>query len=232
MTEEQMQDVIIGAVVDMSYSMKASRAGTMAGFNEFKQDQARQPGNAWMTYVQFDEVVENPYNAWACGDIPDLEEGGVYSPRGNTALYDAYAECVALVDKWLSENSWFGGKVVVMVMTDGMENASKKFSQSAVQALSRAKKEAGWEFVVFAANVEATSVAMQLGISPDRAHQYVSSIQDSHDVFAAVSDATFASRSGDPLAYSGTLRGVRSAQNTGLVVDPKQVSKQGSSRKR
>jgi hypothetical protein len=219
MTEQTPQDVIIGAVLDMSYSMSSSRPGTVSGFDEFRNQQASQPGNAWLTLVVFDDVVEMPYVAWNCRDIPDLSEE-VYMPRGNTALYDGYAATIQSVDEWLVANSWFSGKVVIMVMTDGMENASKKFSQSAVQRLSRAKKEAGWEFVVFGANVEAQAVARQLGIEPDRAHQYEASAHDSAQVFAAASFATTSSRLGDSNAYAGTLRSFRSKQVGGDEVSP------------
>lgn len=203
-----MEDAIIGAVVDRSGSMGGAESGVIAGFNEFRNEQALQPGNAWLTLTLFDDRVETPYVAWNCRDIPMID-GRTYFVRGSTALNDAFVGQIEQMDKWLADNQWFAGKKVVLVITDGYENASKRFPMAgnrAVQELSQKKKAEGWEFVVFGANVPAENIAAQLGIDADRAHQFTADPVDSRNVYAAASFATTSSRSGDAAAYTSTTR--------------------------
>lgn len=119
-------DVLIGAVLDRSGSMGGAESGVIGGFNEFRREQAGVDGNAYLTLTLFDDRVEQPYVAWNCRDIPDIDHR-TYFVRGSTALNDAFVTQIEQMEGWLRANPWFTGKKVVLVITDGHENASSRF---------------------------------------------------------------------------------------------------------
>lgn len=211
---DQLADVSIACVLDMSGSMSSIAQATRNGFNEYKNEQARAAGNSWITLTCFDTEVERPYLAWNARDVPDVGPE-VYTPRGMTALNDALADSLEALDGWARNNSWFSGKFVVMLMTDGFENSSKKYPHPGnpqLRDLVRARQDAGWEFVLFAANRDPDVLASELGVSPTRAHSYTPDAKDASDVYVAMASSTQALRGGDREAYAGTMRATRSAQ--------------------
>lgn len=177
------QDLIVNFVIDRSGSMSDIWGAVISGFNEFKNEQASLPGNAWLTLTAFDDRIEVPYVAWNCKHIPNLTRGShlndvVYRtiggrkvsnvptsvspypniyPRGMTALNDAILRAVNDTESWLTQNPWFTGKTLVVIFTDGLENASEATSQQARNRI--AEKEAqGWEFLYLGANQDAFAV--------------------------------------------------------------------------
>lgn len=167
-----MSDAIIGLVLDRSGSMGFMWQDAVGGFNTFKNEQAETDGTAWLILNYFDNEVKQKYFAWDTKDIPDL---GVTDkeihPRGSTALIDATIKTIKDTDRWLSENEWFTGKTFVVLITDGMENASKT-APSVLKELIQEKESAGWEFIYLAANVDTEATASQYGFDLSRSMTY------------------------------------------------------------
>lgn len=190
-------DLIVNFVLDRSGSMSGIWRSTVSGFNEFKNQQARLPGNAWLSLTAFDDHIEVPYVAWNCKHIPNLVESNGYSqptlphittwnsttprtidfgsrkvqnvptsvephphiyPRGMTALNDAILRGIEDNEKWLADNAhWFDGRSLVVILTDGFENASKASTEEVKSRIAEKEAE-GWEFLYLGANQDAFAV--------------------------------------------------------------------------
>jgi len=117
----------ISIILDRTGSMETIRDDTIGGFNTFLNDQKKQPGIATMTLVQFDTV--DPYEIIhkfkPIQEVPELTHE-TYIPRASTPLLDAMGRGINDIEKSLAELSEEErpSKVVVVVITDGMENAS------------------------------------------------------------------------------------------------------------
>lgn len=200
-------DAIIGLVLDRSGSMSSMWKEAVAGFNTFKNEQAEQEGNAWLILNYFDNQQGQKYYAWDTKDVPDLTESDPeIHPRGMTALVDATIRTIQDTQKWLDDNDWFDGKVFVVVITDGWENASEA-SPATLKKLIAEKEAVDWEFIYLAANVDVDTTASLYGFAGGQSMAY-----DSGSVGVAyhtMSGAVTRSRSGGDVTFSEDERDVR-----------------------
>lgn len=141
--------VHIAFVLDTSGSMGSVRDATIDGVNAFLAAQRDEPGDAWMSLTLFDTTITPRFVAWGLKDLPDLgSAANRYSPGGGTALFDAVGVTILGTEKWLANNGSFtdrGGRVLLVVLTDGQENSSREFSQQQVNELLKAKQDDGWD---------------------------------------------------------------------------------------
>lgn len=113
-------------ILDSSGSMAKIRADTIGGFNMFLEDQQDEPGEATVTLYDFNTSVERVYRGKPIENAPTLDEE-TYTPGGTTALYDAIATAIIETEHRI-ENLSAGVRpenVIVVVLTDGLENASE-----------------------------------------------------------------------------------------------------------
>lgn len=167
-----MSDAIIGLVLDRSGSMRSMWDEAVAGYNRFKNEQAEVEGKAFMLTTYFDERVESGYDGKEAKNIPDLStnDSKVY-PRGMTALIDATINNIERVQAWLNNAPDFDGKVFIVVITDGRENASQH-APTDLKSLVEEKENAGWEFIYLAANVNTEATSKMYGFNPKLAMTY------------------------------------------------------------
>ena len=131
--EEQVK---IWFLLDRSGSMSHLASDVIGGFNQFVTDQAAKPGEASLTAVQFDgdDPFELIYDAKALEEVSQLTSS-TYWARGVTPLYDALGHLIETADKRIAERSDGGEPVedqLVLVFTDGLENASVRFERSSI----------------------------------------------------------------------------------------------------
>ena len=161
-------------ILDRSGSMENLVSDTIGGYNSLIEKQKNEPGEAAVTTVLFDDqydvVCDN-------ADIQKVDPmtNEVYFARGMTALLDAIGKTINTIDARhkTAVDSAVPDKTVVVIMTDGMENASREYSYRAIKELiERKQKESGWEFLFMGANIDAIGTAGKMGISPNRAANY------------------------------------------------------------
>jgi len=153
----------ITLVVDRSGSMAQVREDAEGGVNTFIAEQAKQPGEALLTLVQFDTEYEFLHKGVSIRKVPKYE----LVPRGMTALLDAVGRAVNETGERLAkmEEKDRPGLVVFVVMTDGEENSSKEFTKPQLKKMiERQQNEYQWHFTFLGANQDAFAEADGMGI--------------------------------------------------------------------
>ena len=161
-------------ILDRSGSMSGLEGDTIGGFNSLVEKQKQQRGKCLVTTVLFDSRVVTLHDRVELQQVRPLT-GEDYSVGGCTALLDAIGGAVhhiANVHKYAREEDR-PEKTVFVITTDGMENASRRYSYDQVQRMVKHEQEKyGWEFLFLGANMDAISAARSFGIRPDRAVRY------------------------------------------------------------
>jgi Mg-chelatase subunit ChlD len=165
-----MQDTLtqISIVLDRSGSMEIVRDATISGFNEFIDGQRAVPGEAQISLVQFDteDAYEVLYEAKRIRDVPKMTVE-TYVPRGGTPLHDAIGRTIDGLGAKLAKTSEAErpGKVVIVIMTDGLENSSREYSSARIAEMIKHQREVyKWEFVFLGANQDAILTGEKLNI--------------------------------------------------------------------
>ncbi len=151
-------------VLDSSGSMSRIEDDTKGGFNIFLREQKEEEGEATVSLYEFNTNVELLYRAIDIEDAPELDDEN-YSPGGRTALHDAITRAVGETEdhiETLAERNQ-SDNVVVVVLTDGKENASET-PQETVRERVEEKREEGWEFLFIGANQDAALTAESVGM--------------------------------------------------------------------
>ncbi|MBJ7341189.1 vWA domain-containing protein [Mycolicibacterium sp.] len=192
------QRTLIAVLLDRSGSMESIKSDTEGGFNAFIAEQAQQPGEARVTLAQFDTEYEVVYAHRPIAEVPRLE----LQPRSMTALNDALGRLITDVGAELAAlpEAERPGQVIVLVMTDGLENSSVEWTHEAVRAaVKRQEREYAWDFVFLGANIDAVAVGQNLGFSPDKSLTYAASDQGVASAMASTT-AYVSRKRGAPLA--------------------------------
>lgn len=161
-------------ILDRSGSMAGLEGDTIGGFNAMIEKQKKEPGEAFVSTILFDNVSEVLHDRVTLEAVPIMTDRD-YTVRGCTALIDAIGGAIkhiGNIHKYarpedVPEHTMF------IITTDGMENASRRFSSDEVKKMiERQKAEFGWEFLFIGANIDAVQTAAQFGIGHDRAVNY------------------------------------------------------------
>ena len=161
-------------ILDRSGSMSGLEADTIGGFNSMIAKQKKEEGEAYISTVLFDDQTEVLYDRVPIHRVEPMNDNQYYV-RGCTALLDALGGAIhhiGNVHKYAREEDR-PEKTLFIITTDGMENASHKYSFDKVKKMvERQKKEYGWEFLFLGANIDAIEVAGRFGIAANRAINY------------------------------------------------------------
>jgi uncharacterized protein YegL len=116
-------------VLDRSGSMVDMATEAIGGFNSFLEDQQKAPGHAKLTLVLFDHEYIVAQDGRPVLKVEKLDTNS-YQPRGRTALLDAIGRTILTVGERLDHTpeQERPDKVVIAILTDGLENASEQFS--------------------------------------------------------------------------------------------------------
>ena len=160
-------------ILDRSGSMSGLEKDTVGGFNSLIEKQKKEDGECLVSMVQFNTVSDVIYDRCPLDQIRNMEMKD-YQPSGCTALIDAMGDAIRhirSVHKYIREED-VPEHTLFVIMTDGEENASKRFSSDEVKKLVSQQKEKGWEFLFLAANIDAVETAKHYGIAENRATNY------------------------------------------------------------
>jgi hypothetical protein len=179
----------ISIILDRSGSMQSIRDDIVGGFNSFLGEQQTAPGQATLSLVQFDST--DPYEVVhqfkELQKVPELTRE-TFVPRGATPLLDALGRGINDLESQISgmEPPARPSKVVVVVITDGQENASQEFSKEQIQKMIENKQKLkDWQFVFLSADLDAIKDALAGGF-----------------------------KQGSTLAFDKTVKGTRGAWNS------------------
>lgn len=161
-------------ILDRSGSMAGLESDTIGGYNSMLKKQKKTTGEVLVSTVLFNECSQVVYDRVPLSRMPKMTEKE-YCAYGSTALLDAVGGAIhhiANVHKYAREKDR-PGKTIFVIITDGLENASRRYSYEQVKKmLVRQKKKYGWEFLFLGANIDAVKTASSIGISADRAANY------------------------------------------------------------
>ncbi len=162
-------------ILDRSGSMSGLESDTIGGFNSMLRKQKKEAGEALVSTVLFDDVCDVIHDRVPMERVPELTEE-TYFVRGNTALLDAVGGAVhhiGNIHKYARDEDR-PEKTLFIITTDGMENASRRYSYEKVRRMvERQKAKYGWEFLFLGANMDAIRAAGHIGIGADRAVTYL-----------------------------------------------------------
>ena len=178
------------AITDRSGSMGRIASDANGGFDQFIKEQQAIPGEARVTQVMFDDRIEVQYTAKPLSEVPPLN----LMPRGSTALLDAIGTTLNTQGERIKREAW-ADLVIVVVITDGLENASREYTAARVKEMTQHAEANGWRFVFLAANQDAFATASAYGISAQFASNFTADSIGTRSAYSAMSVNTSMLRS-------------------------------------
>ena len=162
-------------ILDRSGSMGGLESDTIGGFNALLNKQKKQDGVAYVSTILFDHESFVLHDRLPIDKVEPLTDKD-YTVRGCTALLDALGDAIhhiGNIHKYARPED-VPAQTMFVIITDGMENASRHFDYPHVKRLIEAHEEQGWEFIFLGANIDAAAEASRIGIRADHATQYMS----------------------------------------------------------
>ena len=161
-------------ILDRSGSMAGLEADTIGGFNSMITRQLSTAGDAYVSTVLFDNTSTVIHDRIRLQDVPKLTEKE-YFTQGCTALLDAVGGAIhhiGNIHKYARRED-VPEKTLFVITTDGMENASRRYTYEKVkQMIERQKEKYGWDFLFLGANIDAAAEASRFGIDEKHAVDY------------------------------------------------------------
>ena len=214
-------------ILDRTGSMESIKQDTIGGFNSYIAAQKSLPTPATFTLVQFDsqdpfEVIHKFTDIQMVADLT----GQTYVPRASTPLYDAVGRGINDLKAGLGAlpEALRPKKIVMVIVTDGQENASREFTGAQVRKMIADAKEAGWQFVFLSADESAISDSSSLSIDASNAAFFKKSTAGANEMWERVANRSVAYRSsgvhsmrmdaaGDDALIAKQLKAEYAAQN-------------------
>lgn len=176
----------IAVVLDRSGSMISVKSDMEGGFNTFIEEQKKVDGRCTLSLYQFDDRYEIVYKSKELKDVPAL----VLEPRNMTALLDAVGKTINDVGAELAalKEEERPGKVVLVIITDGLENASKEFKRDRIGEMVKHQEEKyAWQIVFLGANFDAYTEGANLGFSAGNCMTYAANAVGTRCCYSSVS---------------------------------------------
>lgn len=176
-------------ILDRSGSMAGLEEDTIGGFNGMIEKQKNQEGECFVSTVLFDNVTEVLHDRVRLSEIKPMTDRD-YTVRGSTALIDALGGAIHHIG---NIHKYARGEdvpehTIFVITTDGMENASFKYSSADVKRMiERQKEKHGWEFLFIGANIDAVETAASFGIARNRAVNYHADSEGTQVLYETIS---------------------------------------------
>lgn len=180
-------------LLDRSGSMGGLEAAVVKGAARFLDEQAAEQGKCRMTVAQFDS--QDPFEvlidstAVSKADRHALER---YQPRGTTPLFDAIGRLIGCADQRIARRAEAGKRPedqTVVIVTDGLENASTDYSAADISKLISERRERGWAFVFLGANQDSYRESARMGFDQRNVQNYEASQVGLGEAFGSTSRA-------------------------------------------
>jgi len=186
---------LVSLLLDESGSMDSCKGATISGFNEYIQglkagsNEKAKAGQICFTFTKFNsDGVKVVHNGIGISKVANLNDAS-FKPASVTPLYDAIGRTIVAIDKQIEEDKKTKKyNVLMVIMTDGMENASKEYDQKKIADLISKREKDGWTFAYLGANQDAWEVGASFGMSKGNTMTY-----DTADMRAAFSTLTASS---------------------------------------
>src|SRR5579862_3932780 len=187
----------IALVLDRSGSMAQIRTDTIGGVNTFLQSQQEAPGDCTFTLVQFDSTaIETIVDAQPVKSVAPLTKE-TFVPRHNTPLYDAIGRTIDATGRFLErlEEPARPSRVVFVIVTDGLENASRQFTAARVRDMIQHQTNVyKWEFVFIGANIDSYAIGRNIGIGREQTMNFAANPAGVSAGFAAIGENVYEAR--------------------------------------
>lgn len=183
-------------ILDRSGSMGGLESDTIGGFNSMIKKQKEEEGEANITTVLFDDKYQILHDRVNVKELKEMTSKDYYV-CGSTALLDAIGITIKSVSKKQKElpEEEQAEKVIFVITTDGMENASCRYDRNKIKKMIEKKQtKKNWQFMFLGANMDAVSEAGRIGIGANRAVTYANDSIGVQTNYAAVGDAISAMR--------------------------------------
>lgn len=179
-----MKKTLLSFLLDETGSMASIKEDTIAGFNQYVDRLEAEQVPAEFTLVKFDSNGFRKVCVWAAlSDVPALTNEN-YTPGAGTPLIDAVWKTIKSTEDVLNKRD-DDAAVMIVILTDGLENASREHTYPELTQLISEKTQAGWQFVFLGAGIDAFAQARQMGIGAERSLRYSrSKSADTFDVVA------------------------------------------------
>ena len=204
-------------ILDRSGSMSGLEDDTIGGFNAMIQKQKAEPGEAFVSTVLFDNESIVLHDRVDIQKVAPMTRED-YWVRGCTALLDAVGGAIhhiGNVHKYAREEDR-PEKTLFVITTDGMENASRKYSYGRLKGMiERQKEKYGWEFIFLGANIDAAKEAARFGIGADHAANYHADTLGTAVIYEAMNEAVCCARSARPMTADWKRRVDEDFKNRG-----------------
>ncbi len=202
-------------LLDRSGSMYTLLQSTIDGVNEFLSEQSRSDADMYVSIYQFNHRFKTLFEAQPAQDKMTISREN-YRPSGQTALLDAISETIdrtAFRLSHLEEET----DVVVAIVTDGYENASRRTTLAQAREMIESKEREGWEFVFLGADLASMRDAAGIGISSHKSARYdptPSSVSSSYRIMSSKIARYSRTKSRDALEFSDAERSEMSSENS------------------
>lgn len=179
------------AILDRSGSMREVAKDAIGGYNSFIDDQKKLKDKATVTGMLFDDKFERLYNGKIINvkDVPVLTSA-TFIPRGMTALYDAIGKSVNNYKSEVLKKGEVADKVLVIIVTDGHENASVEFKQNDIADLIKYQKTQNWQFLFLCSTEDAVTVGTSLGVAKGNTFKFANTSAGNAKMYDKLSFAT------------------------------------------
>ena len=162
-------------ILDMSGSMVNLTDDTIGGFNSILREQSEKDGEVLVTTYLFNSRSRMLHDRLPIAEVAPMTRSD-YRASGSTALVDALGEAIRHIvgiHRYARKED-IPEHTIFVITTDGMENASHRFSAEQIRQMIRHEKEKyGWEFLFLAANIDAVETARSYGIGAETAVDYM-----------------------------------------------------------
>jgi uncharacterized protein YegL len=199
--------VHVGLLIDETGSMTGTEAAVVGGINEFIESLRADKSDAKVltTLTMFDLHANDPVTRVKFKAIP-LDEvtllgHGDYLPRGATPLNDAVVKTIRSMSRAVKK----GHRAMLVILTDGLENASETSSRD-VRKLIHRKEKAGWEFIYLGANQDTWAESEKIGLADSGKNlRWDATPEGTHDALVVSADRVKSFRD-DPARYKAEAR--------------------------